>query len=517
MKVIVLECIYTLGTSTPVFCCFKIVKTTLRILVMSPEPMSSQKVMRYYLRPEILEKLFSLSAGREVVPVYAARGFGSRPSIVQFPGDLEHMIRRGATSFHCSIEHWKNPLVLANQLKKQEMNALRSGWDLVFDIDSKKDLYVGQITADLVVRALNEHGISTVSVKFSGRRGFHIGVRMECMPKNINNITIAASYPDVLQKVAHYIKQYMRKPLLEEIVRYDKNLETELKGDPYEAVELEENWSNRHLFRMPYSFNEKTWLVSVPVDPEKIRDFKAEFAQPERVSGKLGFLETFEEDSAETLVANALEYRDEKPAEKKKGHEKVAAHLLDGHGVVQIVKKKATNSEMHRSYSRLTAEELENEMASFKKTDFSSTRIGKRVPEEFFPPCIKKGMAGLEDGRKRFMFILINFLKSSGWVMNEIDEKITEFNKNNPEPVDESYVRGQVSYASKRAESFPPPNCAAAGYYNDLKICEPDNICAKIKNPLGYAFFMGMKPKKKKKASRKPIKRSAQKKKPSGP
>ena len=479
--------------------------------------MSSQKVMQYYLRPEILEKLFSLSAGREVVPVYGERGFGRRPSIVQFPGDIERMVMHGATSFHCSIEHWKNPLALANQLKKQEMNALRSGWDLVLDLDSKMDLVPAKIAADLVVRALKEHGINTVSVKFSGRRGFHIGVRMECMPKNINNISLAASYPDTLQKIAHYIKQNIKDALLEELISFDKKLEEKLKGDPYEAVEIEENWSNRHLFRMPYSFNEKTWLVSVPVDIQKIREFEPEHAQPEKVSGKRGFLETFEEDSAETLVANALEYRDEKPAEKKKGYEKVAARLLDGHGVVQMVKRNATSAEMHKSYARLSAEELECEVASFKKTDFSSARIGKRVPEEFFPPCIKKGMNGLEDGRKRFMFILINFLKSSGWAMNEIDEKIAEFNKNNPEPVDESYVRGQVSYATKRTDSFPPPNCAAAGYYNDLKICEPDNICAKIKNPLGYAFFMGMKPKKKKKASQKPIKRSAQKKKPSGP
>ncbi len=484
---------------------------------MNPEPMSSQKVMRYYLRPEILEKLFSLSAGREVVPVYAARGFGSRPSIVQFPGDLEHMIRRGATSFHCSIEHWKNPLALANQLKKQEMNALRSGWDLVLDLDSKMDLVPAKIAAGLVVRALKEHGISTVSVKFSGRRGFHIGVRMECMPKNINNISLAASYPDTLQKIAHYIKQNIKDALLEELISFDKKLEEKLKGDPYEAVEIEENWSNRHLFRMPYSFNEKTWLVSVPIDPEKIHEFAPEHAQPEKVSGKLGFLDSFEEGSAETLVANALEYRDIKPVEKKKGYEKIAEHLLDGHGVVQMVKRKATNEEMHKSYARLTAEELEGEVASFKKTDFAPARMGKRVPEEFFPPCIKKGMNGMEDGRKRFLFILINFLKSSGWAMKEIEEKIEEFNKNNPEPIDESYVRGQVSYAAKRTDSFPPPNCAAAGYYNDLKICEPDNICAKIKNPLGYAFFMGMKPKKKKKTSRKPIKHSAQKKKPPGP
>ena len=34
-----------------------------------------------------------------------------------------------------------------------------------------------------------------------------------------------------------------------------------------------------------------------------------------------------------------------------------------------------------------------------------------RVPEKFFPESIKKGLKGLEDGKKRFVFILINFLK----------------------------------------------------------------------------------------------------------
>lgn len=452
--------------------------------------MSPEKITAYYMRPEILENIMALSGGREVVPVFGDKGFGSRPSIVQFRADLEYMIRQGATSFHASIERWRNPLVLANNLKKQEIDTLRSGWDMVFDIDAKKSLEHTKIAADLVIRALGKNGIKTATVKFSGRRGFHIGVRAECLPESVNNLSISKSYPDILQKIVGYIKQDIKGALLEELISFDKSLENELKGDPYTLLEIEENWSNRHLFRMPYSLNEKTWLVSVPVDAGDIRKFTPELASPEIVSGKPRFLDTFEKDSALELVTQALEYKphSEKP-EKKRAFEKISERFLDGRGIVQKVKKKGTDTEMRKTYIRLTAEEIETEISASKKSGFRGAGDNKKVTEEFFPPCIKKGMLGISDGRKRFVFILINYLKSSGWSAKEIEDKVIEFNKANPEPLDETLIRGQISYAEKRADKFPPPNCQSAGYYQDIKVCEPDNICAKIKNPLMYAFF----------------------------
>ena len=78
------------------------------------KPMDMRVVREYYLRPEVLDMLFDMCAGREIVPVYYSRKFGKRPASVMFLGDIEHMVRDGATSFHCSLEHWSNPLLLAN-------------------------------------------------------------------------------------------------------------------------------------------------------------------------------------------------------------------------------------------------------------------------------------------------------------------------------------------------------------------------------------------------------------------
>ena len=62
--------------------------------------------------------------------------------------------------------------------------ALRKGWDLVIDIDCPYWPY-SKIIADLVVKALRHHHISAISAKFSGNKGFHIGVPFEAFPQKI--------------------------------------------------------------------------------------------------------------------------------------------------------------------------------------------------------------------------------------------------------------------------------------------------------------------------------------------
>ncbi|MCK4521918.1 MAG: hypothetical protein KAU20_05050, partial [Nanoarchaeota archaeon] len=122
------------------------------------------------------------------------------------------------------------------------------------------------------------------------------------------------------------------------------------------------------------------------------------------------------------------------------------------------------------------------------------------LPEDFFPPCIKNILKGLEDGRKRSLFILVNFLTSVGWDYDKIEGLLRKWNKKNKEPLREVYLIGQMRYHKTQKKKILPPNCQNKMYYQDLQICKPDKLCEKIRNPVNYSrrktFYLNKKGKK---------------------
>ena len=66
----------------------------------------------YYSRPEIQKAIFSFSLNREICPRYF-EGFGKRPDSLQYESDIFELVKKGATSFHCSEELWSQPLSLS--------------------------------------------------------------------------------------------------------------------------------------------------------------------------------------------------------------------------------------------------------------------------------------------------------------------------------------------------------------------------------------------------------------------
>ena len=218
--------------------------------------------------------------------------------------------------------------------------------------------------------------------------------------------------------------------------------------NPYKIMTIEENWSVRHLFRAPYSLNEKTWLVSVPLTMDKLENFEIDHARMENVDASIGFLDKWREGEAEDLVLEVLDW----DASRER---------------VSIKARRITVDKSHVTAGRATA----------------------KVSEQFFPPCIKKGLEGLEDGRKRFLFILINFLKLMKWSNDEIQALVDEWNqKKNKEPLRDSYVRAQLKYAFKKHEAYVTPNCDNKDYYLDIGLCVPDKLCERIRNPVTYAL-----------------------------
>ena len=106
-----------------------------------------------------------------------------------------------------------------------------------------------------------------------------------------------------------------------------------------------------------------------------------------------------------------------------------------------------------------------------------SEEVGEAIPEQFFPPCIKKILLGLRDGRKRAVFILLNFLRSVGWGYDAIEQRLQEWNKVNPEPVREvilkPYQYSCFNYNDRnRSKLFDPEKYDAKSFQKCLAIAE---------------------------------------------
>lgn len=417
--------------------------------------------LNYYKRKDIQDAIFMAAESREVAARFG-ESFGRRPDIISNPQDVLELAKQKATSFHCSEELWRNPLQLNPEMKKHDMDSLRSGWDLVLDIDCSVFEY-SRIAADLVVKALKFNGVNAISCKFSGNKGFHIGVPFESFPDKIGGKEVRNLFPEAPRRIAAYISYLIEKKLEETIVAMDNDLSviagkvrkdvkdiaekkmgkgTEIYGlKVREFLEIDTLLiSSRHLFRMPYSLHEKSGLASVPLNPERIMGFEKELAKPEkvRVSGHI-FLDRSKSrgNDARELLINAFDFNPSGPSE------------------VTVKKDYALPEEA--------------------------------VPEALFPPCIRLGLKGLADGRKRFLFALINFLVSSGWSYDMIEKRLEEWNNNNPEPLRMVNIKGQLRYHQQQGRKILPPNCSNMAYYVDIGICKPDNLCAKIRNPVSYS------------------------------
>ena len=411
--------------------------------------------LQYYKRKDVQEAMVAEAREREVGVCFGQHQFGKRPDVLLHPKDVLELVKRGVTSFHCSEERWTNPLTLGPDLKTHELNDLRAGWDLILDIDCK-ELEYSRIAAKLVVDALHHHDLKCVSVKFSGNHGFHIGVPFEAFPQEVNGTPTRLLFPEGPRKIAKYLQHMIHELLAEQLIgaaplsvlaqRTGKKVSELMKNgrfDPFSIVNIDTVLiASRHLYRMPYSFNEKSGLVSIPVDPRRIADFDVTDARHENVVVNAQFMAVkIVENDTRKLFMQAFDFNppEEAQGEKAPGKEFVASEIA--------------------------------------------------VPAGFFPPCIQRIHQPLDDGKKRALFILVNFLQSCGWSADQINEYVHAWNAAQPEPLREVYLKGQLRYVRTDKRVKLPPNCANAGYYQDLQLCHPDNFCRRIKNPANYAIL----------------------------
>jgi DNA primase large subunit len=486
-------------------------------------------VLSYYKRKDIQEEIVYNARGREVAVRFNDK-FGKRPDILQHCGDILELAKQGATSFHASEELWKNPLQLNPAMRKKDLENLREGWDLVLDIDCPY-WEISKIITWLMVKALREFGIESVSIKFSGNKGFHIGVPFEAFPEEVNGEKTKNLFPELPRSIASFLlnkisidEEYtkinednsitfggkFKKSIkeLEDITskRFNeitKNVCSECGGEIKEIRKRGKEFicprcdssiknndaefmkcekcnilmekiedkrlckcgstryrstfnplsiinvdtlliSSRHLYRMPYSLHEKSGLVSRPFNPDKVLNFEKKFAKPESVAvSKWRFLD----------------------------------------------KENVKRGEMRRLVNK-SLEFLKNKEECLKVPEKMYGDISE-LPESLFPPCIRIISRGMEDGRKRSLFLLINFLSCVGWGYDKIEKFLRKWNEKNSEELREVYLVGQLRYHKQQKKKILPPNCNNKMYYVDMGVCRPDNLCSKIKNPVTYSVRKG--------------------------
>ena len=137
----------------------------------------------YYSRPDVQKAIFDFSKNREICARYFD-SFGKRPDSFQYLGDFFELVKKGATSFHCSEELWEDPLQISTNQTKEQMSELRIGWDLLIDIDCKWFDY-SKLAASAVMKVLEDHKLKNIGVKFSGNKGFHIILPWKSFPKKL--------------------------------------------------------------------------------------------------------------------------------------------------------------------------------------------------------------------------------------------------------------------------------------------------------------------------------------------
>lgn len=396
--------------------------------------------LKYYSRKEVQKKIASTCLNKEIAIRLKDGNFAKRPNIIQYENDVYEFAKNGATSFNISGERWCDPLALKPGMSKKELNNLRIGWDLIFDIDSP-DLENSKIITYYLVEALKFNDVKNIYVKYSGNKGFHIGVPFESFPKEVSGVLTKNLFPEAPKIITNYLVEMIRRPLSE---KFGEDVDSIVKVDPIIA-------SSRHMYRSAYSLHEKTGLVSLPIKIDNIMNFNRNKAHIDKIDTNLDFLpiQKIEEPDAYNLIVQAFDWN------------------------------------MKRMRNKIEKGDILP-----KKTDYEE--ITEALPISCFPPCVLHSLNGLEDGKKRFLFILLNFLRNVGYDYKEIEKLITGWNDKNPEPLKVGYILSQINWHKRQGEKILPPNCPQPqqdmNYYEDLGICKPDGLCTKVKNPTIYAI-----------------------------
>lgn len=447
--------------------------------------MNKNLAKQYYEREEIQRAILSFAKNREIGTRYDGF-FGKRPDMMELITDVKALVKKGIFSFHMSEERWENPLLIGNDnLSEDDKNKNRVGWDLILDLDGN-DILHSKIVAKLIMDFLKDLGVRNYSIKFSGNKGFHIGVPFEAFSKEIIGIgETRLLFPEAARRIASYIIHEIQRDISKSILEAEGSIEkiakkydidiNELVSDKEELYHL--NYmklieidtiliSTRHLFRMPYSLNEKSGLVSIPIKAQSIMDFEKRWASPRNI--KPEFNKNFE-----FLSYNSKYGKD-----------------------ADILLIKAYEDD----YIEMISDSI---LSSKSSTDFEVT-FDQEIEIKDFPQTIQYILSSdFEDGKKRALFVLMTYLGSIKWDIKSIEVLVDEWNNRQSKKLKKNYISAQFTWFRNQSKKISPPNFDNEAYYEGIGI--PKDVIDKdrkafkkreVKNPLHHTILLMSKSKK---------------------
>lgn len=481
----------------------------------------------YYLRKDVQNIIFNFCKNRETIANHNNEFFGKRPDCFDYPTDIGTAAKKGATSFHCSEEIWSDPLKIDVNMTPEDYNNIRTGWDLLIDIDSKYFDY-SRVAAKLLIKALEHHGVQNIGVKFSGSKGFHILVPFKAFPEEINGELTKDHFPDWARLVAGYLNELIHTDLTNEILKLSNIEEITKKGKAVFEI-ICKNCGGKATTKKIGEYQCPNYKCRAKVNSMK--------------SNRKTMVCPSCNDKMERVYFEELTFCENCNLNSKKNPENfekraTVKELIDSVDIILVAPRHLFRApySLHEKTSLVSIVIDKKEIDSFKPQDADPLRIkefldfspnckdgeatdlliqaldwsekedvkttkkysgdkidlkGLTISEDMFPPIIKKINKGIkDDGRKRALYILLSFYNSLEFPQDYISEKVHEWNNKNYHPLKEGYLKSQLSWFEKRKPL--PPNYDKP-VYKEFGINGPPE--PGIKNPINYTIKMALKAK----------------------
>jgi hypothetical protein len=478
----------------------------------------------YYSNKEVQQAIFEFSKNREISPRYY-EGFGKRPDSFQFVGDVFELVKKGATSFHCSEEIWENPLEINAEMTPKEYDEIRTGWDLLIDIDCPWIEY-SKLAAIALINVFQKHGISTTSIgiKFSGSKGFHLLLPWKTFPKEIAGNETKNLFPELPRKLVAYLRNEARKEI-EKLLPSDfykqfKDVEISRGIICKNCGSIAKEYEFLDLFCSSCSSGEQKKVLKQDTNKNlNCPNCRKEYSQIDKqaffycdrcnlssketpsnfsTSNKIDLFELMGLDLV--LVSPRHLFRMPYSLHEKTS---LSSIVLDFEELKNFelkdadplkVKIKDFSPECKEGEAKnfvinaleWASENIveESKKVEGKYADYKPIKL-ENLTQDQFPPCVLKILQGLKDGRKRALFVLINLFRSIGLEKEELEKKIFDWNEKNSPPLKVAEIKAQLTWTYRR-KPLMPKNCR--DFYKELGVCFPDQICSKIKNPVNYVL-----------------------------
>lgn len=493
----------------------------------------------YYSKKEVQEAIFEFSKNREISPRYY-EGFGKRPDSFQFIGDVFELVKKGATSFHCSEEIWENPLEINAEMTPKQYDEIRIGWDLLIDIDCPWIEY-SKLAAIALINVFVKNGISknSIGIKFSGSKGFHLFLPWKTIPKEIAGTKTKDLFPELPRKLVAYLRNEARKEIEKLLPKdfYNQFKDVEINrgiickncgsiaqeyefldlfcsscssGEQKKVLKQEEKKSlNCPNCRREYSQIEKQPFFYCDRCNLSSREVPSNFSQNNKidlfelmgldlvlVSPRHLFRMPYSLHEKTALASIVLNFEELEKFELKDA-DPLKAKIKNF--LPECVEGEAKNFVINALEWANENIFEESKKVDGKYADFKPIKL-ENLKDEEFPPCVLKILQGLKDGRKRALFVLINLFRSIGLEKEDLEKRIFDWNEKNSPPLKIGEIKAQLTWTYRR-KPLMPKNCRE--FYKELGVCFPDQICSKIKNPVNYVlrknFLANPKPKIEKK------------------